>query len=191
MDDAASFTPAGIDWLASASAFPRSVRALWSLHPGRAVELPCGTVFDVVSAPAMFGRRLLNALCRAGHGGGPVAVHRGRLLLFAAPGTAGRLPTLLRWEEWSGSGARIPALLCHGTGDVVRVPAPGGGGTARHGGGRWVTAPSLRRPALPGPEVLLWGAVRASHAGRERTAEGAIFARRRGGARVFCVSGRR
>ncbi|MFT2016956.1 hypothetical protein ACMA1D_14070 [Streptomyces sp. 796.1] len=112
-------TPAGADWLASASAFPRSVHALWAARPGAPSVLPCGTAFDVVSAPALFGRRMVDRLWCDGPGSGPVAVQRGRVLMFTRPGVAQRLPSLLSWEEW---GAGVPPLLYHGTGDAVTIP---------------------------------------------------------------------
>ncbi|GAA3303579.1 hypothetical protein GCM10020295_52550 [Streptomyces cinereospinus] len=133
--------------------------------------LPCGSAFDVVSAPAIFGRRMLDRLWSDGPGSGPVAVFRGRLLLFAAPGTAQRLPSLLGWEEWEATGpdagprgrtAAVPPLLCHGTGDAVTVPAPAATEPAGASGSRWLVAPDTRRPWLPGPEMLLWAAVRAA-----------------------------
>ncbi|WP_330458017.1 hypothetical protein OIB37_14585 [Streptomyces sp. NBC_00820] len=166
-----SATADGAAWLASAGAFPRSTRALWEECPDAPVVLPCGTVFDVVNAPAVFGRRMLDRLWEEGPGAGPVAVHRGRMLLFAAPGTAQRLPSLLTWEEWGAAGSRteaVPPLLCHGTGDAVTVPAPCGDGSPGStpgptpGGSRWLVAPDTRHPWLPGPEVLLWAAVRAA-----------------------------
>ncbi|WP_244207227.1 bifunctional DNA primase/polymerase, partial [Streptomyces swartbergensis] len=123
--NASYVTPDGAAWLASAGTYPRSTLALWEERPGAPVVLPCGSVFDVVSAPAMFGRRMLDRLWDDGPGSGPVAEFRGRMLLFAAPGTAQRLPALLEWEEW-GAGGRtrpVPPLLCHGTGDAVTVPA--------------------------------------------------------------------
>ncbi|MDB1089593.1 bifunctional DNA primase/polymerase [Streptomyces sp. ACA25] len=168
-------TPSGTAWLASAGTFPGSVTTLWSRHPHRATELPCGRVFDVVSAPALFGRRLLEALWTCGPGSGPVAAHRGRLLLFAAPGTAARLPALLHWQEWSGGAAPVPALLCLGTGDVVSVPGPvPAGRESEHA--RWLVAPHTPSPWLPGPDVLLWGCVRASRAGRRGAGRNPVFA---------------
>ncbi|KAA6221699.1 hypothetical protein CP973_06710 [Streptomyces albofaciens JCM 4342] len=117
---AASYvTLAGADWLASADPCPESVHARWAACPDAPSTLPCGTVFDVINAPALFGRDLVDRLWTAGPGSGPVATHRGRILLFAEPGTARRLPALLGWEEWSGS---VPPLLCHGAGDAVTVP---------------------------------------------------------------------
>ncbi|WP_165906167.1 bifunctional DNA primase/polymerase [Streptomyces sp. Z26] len=211
-------TPAGADWLASASRFPRSVHALWALRPGAPSVLPCGTAFDVVSTPVLYGRRLLERLWANGPGSGPVAVHRSRLLLFTTPGSADRLLALLRWEEWDRAGRpgdgqggerpeeTIPPLLCHGAGDTVTVPpllpdpaprpaagpdpadtttdpdvgaltglpavaaaisAPGGphapgapSDAAPAGDSRWLVAPGVRRPWLPGAEVLLWAHVR-------------------------------
>jgi hypothetical protein len=172
-------TPAGVNWLASAGPYPRSTLSLWAARPAAPWVLPCGSAFDVVSAPAVFGRRMLNRLWGEGPGSGPVATHRGRTLLFAAPGTAQRLPSLLAWEEWGGQGAdgrsgrggddesdgndgrdsAPPLLLCHGPGDAVTVP-PLTPGTPSEP--RWVVAPDSRHPWLPGPDVLLWACVRAA-----------------------------
>jgi hypothetical protein len=171
-------TPDGAAWLASAGTYPRSTLALWEERPDAPVVLPCGTAFDVVSAPAVFGRRMLDRLWEEGPGSGPVALHRGRTLLFAAPGTAQRLPSLMEWEEWGGrerarsqggTGSRrtdeIPPLLCHGNGDAVTVPPPVAPATAApESGSRWIVAPDTRHPWLPGPEVLIWAAVRAARA---------------------------
>lgn len=168
-------TPEGAAWLASACSCPRGVAAVWSVRPTAPGVLPCGIVFDVVNLPALFGRQVLEQLWAAGPGSGPVAVHRGRVLLFAAPGTAQRLPSLLAWEEW---GSAVPPLLCHGTGDAVTVPAPyapedadpsrtsdsGSGECPRtaESAPRWVVAPATASPWLPGPAVLLWACVRAA-----------------------------
>ncbi|MCG0291092.1 bifunctional DNA primase/polymerase [Streptomyces sp. PSAA01] len=188
---AAYVTPAGADWLASASASPRGVQALWAAAPTAAVTLPCGTAFDVISMDTLFGRRVVGRLWTDGPGTGPVAARCGRVMLFATPGTAQRLPALLGWEEW---GATAPPLLCYGRGDAVTVPplfppdpdqpeaapleheARGTGAPetgARESGGReptpvpsprWLVAPDVRKPWLPGPEVLLWACVRAARA---------------------------
>ncbi|MGX1543883.1 bifunctional DNA primase/polymerase [Streptomyces adustus] len=189
--DVSGVTADGADWLASAGTYPRSTLAFWRERPHAPVVLPCGSVFDIVSAPAIFGRRMLDRLWEEGPGSGPVAVFRGRMLLFAAPGTAQRLPSLLEWEEWGsrrrqdGRTQTVPPLLCHGGGDAVTVPpltpatpdpaaseptaadsaAPG---PAAPGAGRaatrWLVAPDTRHPWLPGPEVLFWAAVRAARA---------------------------
>jgi hypothetical protein len=200
---AAHVTCAGADWLASASPFPRSVRALWGLRPDAPSVLPCGRAFDVVSAPPALGRRLVERLWAAGPGSGPVAVHRGRVLLFAAPGTAQRLPALLGWQEW-GSAARpgqprqrlADGLLCHGAGDSVTVPSLSEDSPAP--ASRWLVAPDVRHPWLPGAGGLLWAWVRAraamgSGAGRGRTGACglSIFTPAGGGAKVYDVSRRR
>ncbi|MDF3149829.1 hypothetical protein PBV88_53960, partial [Streptomyces sp. T21Q-yed] len=109
----ASLTADGAAWLASAEPYPRSTRALWDEQPEAPVVLACGSVFDIVSAPAIFGRRMVDQLWDEGPGSGPVAMFRARMLLFAAPGTAQRLPSLLRWEELGRAGD-VPPLLCHG-----------------------------------------------------------------------------
>ncbi|MGH3313934.1 MAG: bifunctional DNA primase/polymerase [Streptomyces sp.] len=163
-------TSDGADWLASASAFPGSVHALWRHRPAAPRVLPCGTAFDVVSTPPLLGRRILDRLWTTGPGSGPVAIHRGRVLLFTATGTAQRLPALLSWKEWREPARQsLAPLLCHGLGETVTVPAlhPGTGpATAVDGPSRWLVAPDRRHPWLPGPEILLRAALRSVRAGR-------------------------
>ena len=117
-------TAPGANWLASAGAYPRSVLSLWEDRPTAPAVLPCGSVFDVVNVPTIFGRRMLDRLWEEGPGSGPVAMHRGRMLLFAAPGTAQRLPALLDWEEW-GEGRAAAALPRHRGRDDRPAADPG------------------------------------------------------------------
>ncbi|MEU0072520.1 bifunctional DNA primase/polymerase [Streptomyces sp. NPDC006332] len=185
--DVSGATPEGAAWLASAGTYPRSTLALWEERPDAPVVLPCGSTFDVVGAPAVFGRRMVDRLWAEGPGSGPVAAFRGRMLLFAAPGTAQRLPSLLHWEESGRTGA-IPPLLCHGNGDAVTVPAPmASDGSPGRPESRWLVAPDTRRPWLPGPEILLWAAVRAARAAVRIS----IFPPADQGAKVYDVSRRR
>ncbi len=86
-------TSDGAAWLASAAVYPRSALAFWEERPQAPVALPCGSAFDVVSAPTIFGRRMLDRMWDEGPGSGPVAEYRGRMLLFTAPGTATFVPT--------------------------------------------------------------------------------------------------
>ncbi|GGT15840.1 hypothetical protein GCM10010271_18330 [Streptomyces kurssanovii] len=183
---AARVTPPGAGWLASAETYPRSALAQWEARPTAPAVLPCGSVFDVVTVPSIFGRRMLDRLWVEGPGSGPVAVHRGRMMLFAAPGTAQRLPSLLDWEEWGDS---VPPLLCHGTGDAVTVPPLIPANTASEP--RWVVAPDTRRPWLPGPEVLLWACVRAARAKAAAGVRVSIFPPADQDAKVYDVSRRR
>jgi hypothetical protein len=169
---ASCVTRAGADWLASACTLTASVHALWLHRPAAPSVLPCGTAFDVVSAPPLPGRLILERLWSSGPGSGPVAVHRGRVLLFATAGTAQRLPALLAWEEWRSSreGAvaeTFPSLICLGRGDSVTIPAlhPGHEEHAP-GASRWLVAPDVRRPWLPGPGVLLRACLRLGAARR-------------------------
>ncbi|MFI5678288.1 bifunctional DNA primase/polymerase [Streptomyces cellulosae] len=186
-DEQTRVTPDGAAWLASAATYPRSTLALWEERSDAPVVLPCGSAFDVVSAPAVFGRRMVDRLWTEGPGSGPVAAFRGRMLLFAPPGTAQRLPSLLHWEEF-GRTATIPPLLCHGTGDAVTVPAPiTAGDSPGRPDARWLVAPDTRHPWLPGPEILLWAAVRAARAAVRIS----IFPRADQGAKVYDVSRRR
>ncbi|MCE4943802.1 MULTISPECIES: bifunctional DNA primase/polymerase [Streptomyces] len=162
-------TLAGADWLASASPHPEGMHMLWAERPDAPTVLPCGAAFDVINTPALFGRRMVDRLWSSGPGSGPVATHRGRILLFAAPGTAQRLPSLLAWEEW---GSAVPPLLCHGSGDAVTVPplhprphAARDAADETPAGSRWLVAPDVRDPWLPGPDILLWACVRAARGG--------------------------
>ncbi|MFB6990378.1 bifunctional DNA primase/polymerase [Streptomyces sp. NPDC056178] len=203
-DQTAQVTAAGAAWLAGATAYPRSTLAQWEAHPTSPGVLPCGSAFDVVNVPTLFGRRMLEHLWSDGPGSGPVATHRGRMLLFASPGTAQRLPSLLDWEEWGGGlepraaadareqdggEAKVPPLLCHGTGDAVTVPPLTC--TAATPGPRWVVAPDTRGPWLPGPDVLLWACVRVTRSTPSSAVRNSIFPPADQGANVYDVSRRR
>ncbi|WUT35821.1 bifunctional DNA primase/polymerase [Streptomyces sp. NBC_00690] len=187
MDDPAGSIDPGAGWLASAGPDPRDTLDLWETRPAAPAVLPCGGVFDVVNVPAVFGRRMLARLCEEGPGSGPVAMHRGRALIFAAPGTAARLPALLGWEEW---GDRVPPLFCHGPGDAVTVPPPAPSVRAACGS-RWLIAPNSRHPWLPGPEVVLWACVRAARTAATNGGRMSIFPHPDQGAKVYDVSRRR
>ncbi|MET7326051.1 hypothetical protein ABZW13_36640, partial [Streptomyces sp. NPDC005549] len=76
-------------------------------------------------------------------------------------------------------------LLGPGAGDGVPVPAPGG--APPRSGSRWLVAPDTRQPWLPGPEILLWAAVRAARAAVRIS----IFPPADQGAKVYDVSRRR
>lgn len=196
VQDISDVTTDGAAWLASAETYPRSALAHWRSRPTAPAVLPCGSVFDVVSVPAVFGRRMLDRLWDEGPGSGPVAAHRGRMLLFAAPGTAQRLPSLLEWEEW---GSAVPGVLCHGTGDAVTVPPmaqehrenPASGRREGHLESRWLVAPDARHPWLPGPEVVLWACVRAARAAAGSAVRISIFPGGDQSAKVYDVSRRR
>ncbi|MES9508607.1 hypothetical protein ABWJ92_19655 [Streptomyces sp. NPDC000609] len=201
----AQVTAAGAAWLAGAAAYPRSTLAQWEAHPSSPGVLPCGSAFDVVNVPTLFGRRMLEHLWSDGPGSGPVATHRGRMLLFASPGTAQRLPSLLDWEEWGGGtepraamgpqgrgedgDGRVPPLLCHGTGDAVTVPPLTC--TPAAPGPRWLVAPDTRSPWLPGPDVLLWACVRVTRSAPSSVARNSIFPPADPDANVYDVSRRR
>ncbi|MGC3000145.1 hypothetical protein ACPF8X_17690, partial [Streptomyces sp. G35A] len=58
---------------------------------------------------------------------------------------------------------------------------------AARSGSRWLAAPDTRHPWLPGPEVLLWAAVRAARAAVRIS----IFPPPDQGANVYDVSRRR
>ncbi|TGA97286.1 bifunctional DNA primase/polymerase [Streptomyces sp. MZ04] len=194
-DPISDVTTEGAAWLASAETYPRSTLTHWRSRPTAPAVLPCGTVFDVVSVHAVFGRRMLDRLWDEGPGSGPVAEHRGRTLLFAAPGTAHRLPSLLEWEEWEEWGSAVPSVLCHGTSDAVTVPPITTGQcdtpTAGRLDSRWLVAPDTRHPWLPGPEVMLWACVRAARATAGSTVRISIFPGGDQDAKVYDVSRRR
>ncbi|MFF0447414.1 bifunctional DNA primase/polymerase [Streptomyces sp. NPDC004609] len=182
-------TAPGADWLASAGTYPRSTLSLWETRPTAPAVLPCGTVFDIVNVPSVFGRHMLDRLWEEGPGSGPVAMHRGRMLIFAVPGTASRLPALLEWEEWSDS---VPPLLCHGIGDAVTIPPLTENTTGEQSAGpRWLVAPDTRHPWLPGPEVLLWACVRTARSASTASVRVSIFPPAEQDAKVYDVSRRR
>ncbi|MEE1796808.1 hypothetical protein PUR28_39525 [Streptomyces sp. BE308] len=193
----AQVTAAGAAWLAGATAYPRSTLSQWEARPGSPGVLPCGSAFDVVNVPALFGRRMLEQLWAEGPGSGPVATHRGRMMLFTAPGTAQRLPSLLAWEEWGTGGPEqrrgqertVPPLLCHGTGDAVTVPPLTC--TSTHPGPRWVVAPDTRSPWLPGPDVMLWACVRVGRSAPLAADGSSIFPPADQDANVYDVTRRR
>ena len=81
-------------------------------------------------------------------------------------------------------GSILPALLSTGDG------TPEAPGTTRLGS-RWLVAPDTRRPWLPGPDVLLWAAVRAARASTSATVRVSIFPPADQGAKVYDVSRRR
>ncbi|MFH8563854.1 bifunctional DNA primase/polymerase [Streptomyces sp. NPDC017988] len=195
--EACRVTAEGAAWLASAETYPRSALSHWRARPTAPAVLPCGSAFDVVSVPAVFGRRMLDRLWEEGPGSGPVAAHRGRMLLFAAPGTAPRLPSLLEWEEW---GRAVPSVLCHGTGDAITVPplttavdttAEDAAPENARLDSRWLVAPDTRHPWLPGPEVMLWACVRAARSAVSSTVRISIFPGPDQDAKVYDVSRRR
>ena len=161
-------TVAGEAWLASASEYPRSMRALWESQPWAPTVLPCGRTFDVVNLPGVFGRRVLDELLESGPGCGPVATHRGRILAFTEVGTAARLRSLLVWEEWARD---VPPLLCHGQGDAITVPPVQRMVDAPEGPNRWIVAPDSHEPWLPGASVMLWACVRAARGGERPGAD--------------------
>ncbi|MED7822786.1 bifunctional DNA primase/polymerase, partial [Streptomyces chiangmaiensis] len=187
--DVSGVTSEGAAWLASAGTCPRSTLAYWAERPAAPVVLSCGIAFDIVNTPAVFGRRMLDRLWDEGPGSGPVAEHRGRMLLFASPGTARRLPALLDWEEWGGRVPPIPPLLYHGPGDAVTVPAVHPADiTAARPESRWLVAPDTCHPWLPGPEVALWAAVRAARTAPVAAVRISIFPPADQDAKVYDVS---
>jgi hypothetical protein len=160
-------TPEFVAWLASSSTNPRSTQALWADRPSAPIVLPCGGVFDAVSLTGLSGRRVLEQLWTSGPGTGPVAAHRGRVLLFTAPGTAQRLPSLIAWEEW---GSPVPPVLCHGPGDAITVPPVSSGGVPAPPATRWLVAPATGNPWLPTTDVILWACRRTANTGGETPA---------------------
>lgn len=91
------------------------MHTLWATRPAAPSAPPCGTAFDVINAPALFGRRMVDRLWSDGPGSGPVAAHRGRILLFAAPGTAQRLRRCS-----SGRSGPPPSPRCCATAAAMR-----------------------------------------------------------------------
>ncbi|MFC6985133.1 hypothetical protein [Streptomyces cirratus] len=140
-EPATQVTHEGAAWLASACTHPRSALTVWEERPAAPAVLPCGVAFDVVNVPLVLGRRMLDLLWAEGPGCGPAAVHRGRMLLFAAPGTAQRLPALLAW-----------------VGEPPTKPGEGGARTRRPRSvtGRATPSPFRRSSRWPDPRAGWW-----------------------------------
>ena len=181
----AQVTAAGAAWLASRRGLSALARSP-SGRPGptRPGVLPCGSAFDVVNVPALFGRRMLDQLWAEGPGSGPVAAHRGP---DAAVRRSRHRPAAARRCSTGRSGARPVTDRPAGArrpDDRRTVPAAALPRHRRRGdrpaawpavptsprGPRWVVAPDTRHPWLPGPEVLLWACVRAARAAPASTA---------------------
>nr|WP_234436071.1 SCO3374 family protein [Streptomyces sp. NRRL S-813] len=110
----------------------------WATVPGTPLRLVVGRRFDVLDVPVEAGRAALRHLGPAS----PVAVHRDRMRLLVAAGSAEELPGLLEWLEWSAVDLDLVAL---GAGALMEAPQPPFAGQA---GARLPgTLPGARPPA--------------------------------------------
>ncbi|MEU0603839.1 SCO3374 family protein [Streptomyces sp. NPDC006393] len=113
----------------------------WATVPGTPLRLVVGRHFDVLDVPVEAGRAALRHLGAAS----PVAVHRDRMRLLVAAGSAEELPGLLEWLEWSAVDLDLVAL---GAGTLTEAPRPPFAGQAGAG---------LPGDGLPGARPLARG----------------------------------
>ncbi len=173
---AAYVTLAGADWLASASPHPDEMHALWATRPAaperaavrhrlrrdqrpRALRAADGRPFMVRRSRLGAGGgapRPDPALRRSGHG--PAAARAARLGGVGHRRPAAAVPRQRRRGHrpaaapLSGAAEDAPAIGPFLAAEEPSAPA----------GSRWLVAPDVRDPWLPGPDVLLWACVRAA-----------------------------
>lgn len=114
-----------VEWLASVTHDPESVRREWEDNPLGVALLPAGRKWDVLILGSALGYPTLDVLTRLVDLPGPVLADFGdaRIGFFVPPGTAAR---------WLGTGVRAV-----GRGTWIVVPYPG----RPTGGVRWLVPP--------------------------------------------------
>ncbi|CAG7609829.1 bifunctional DNA primase/polymerase [Actinacidiphila bryophytorum] len=114
-----------VEWLASVTHDPDSVRREWEDNPLGVALLPAGRKWDVLILGSALGYPTLDVLTRLVDLPGPVLADFGdaRIGFFVPPGTAAR---------WLGTGVRAV-----GRGTWIVVPYPG----RPTGGVRWLVPP--------------------------------------------------
>jgi hypothetical protein len=114
-----------VEWLASVTHDPDSVRREWEENPLGVALLPAGRKWDVLILGSALGYPTLDVLTRLVDLPGPVLADFGdaRIGFFVPPGTAAR---------WLGTGVRAV-----GRGTWIVVPYPG----RPTGGVRWLVPP--------------------------------------------------
>jgi hypothetical protein len=112
----------------------------WTAVPGSPVRLVTGLRFDVLEVPAEAGFAALRHLGPAS----PVALHRERMRLLVAAGSAEELPGLLDWLEWGALALDLKAIGADGS---IEAPPPPDLGVP--------VAPDFGAPPSRGPRAPL------------------------------------
>lgn len=134
--------PEPMTWFSRASVDPVVLRTWWSRNPDNGLLTATGTAFDALVVPASAGRYALLRLERLGVRLGPV-LHMPAppvygTAFFVAPGSAVRLPEVLRRLRWDAEDVDLRVL---GPGDWLRLPDPPGCRTADTAGPSWLREP--------------------------------------------------
>ncbi|WP_243740989.1 bifunctional DNA primase/polymerase [Streptomyces sp. 8K308] len=142
--------PTRPDWTAQATGSVAAARRLWTEEPRAAILLPTGRSFDVLEVSETAGCLALARMERLGGTLGPVTqTPFGRMQFFVAPGSAPKVPALLRKLGWA---AMATELTVRGEGDFVAAPPTRVGA---RGSVQWVRPPSSANRWLPDVEDLL------------------------------------
>lgn len=142
--------PTQSDWPGQAAGSAVAVRRMWQERPHSSILLPTGRTFDVIDVPEMAGCLALARMERMDLPLGPVICVPGRrLIFFALPGAAAKVPQQLRRLGW---GASTLDLVARGEGDYIPAPPtrlPTGGCVV------WARQPTTMNRWLPDAEELL------------------------------------
>ena len=142
--------PTRPDWTAQATGSVAAARRLWTEEPRAAILLPTGRSFDALEVSETAGCLALARMERMGAALGPVTqTPFGRMQFLVAPGSAPRVPGLLRQLGWAAVG---PELTVRGEGDFVVAPPTRVGA---RGSVQWVRPPNPANRWLPAVEDLL------------------------------------
>jgi hypothetical protein len=136
--------PTGPDWAAQAGGSAPAVRRMWQTQPRSSVLLPTGRTFDAIEVSESAGFHALARMERMEVALGPVvSTPARRMAFFVLPGTAGKVPGLLRGLGWPPDALD---LVVRGEGDWVVGPPTrmGSGGCAQ-----WARRPTVVNRWLP------------------------------------------
>ncbi|MEU0674896.1 bifunctional DNA primase/polymerase [Streptomyces sp. NPDC006172] len=164
-DDAACPAPGAhptrSDWAAEATGSATVARRMWQQRPTASILLPTGRTFDAISVPETAGFLALARMERMESTLGPVTLTPDRRMqFFVLPGTAAKVPGLVRALGWSPASLD---LLPRSEGAYVAAPPTRFGS---RGAVQWACRPTPANRWLPDAEELI--SPLAYACGRER-----------------------
>ncbi|MCF4138904.1 bifunctional DNA primase/polymerase [Streptomyces sp. Tue 6430] len=153
--------PARPDWATQATGSATVARRMWQQRPDASILLPTGRTFDAISVPETAGFLALARMERMKSALGPVtSAPDRRMHFFVLPGTAAKVPDLVRALGWTPSSLDLVAL---GEGAYVAAPPTRFGS---RGAVQWACRPTPANRWLPDAEELIPSLAYAC--GRER-----------------------
>ena len=142
--------PTGRDWVNQATGSAVVARRAWAKNPQASILLPTGRTFDALDVPESAGCLALARMERRGVELGPVtSTPTRRMLFFVLPGTAAKIPDLLRRHGWSPFSID---LVARGEGDYVVAPPTRVGNRCPI---QWARRPTAANRWLPDAEELV------------------------------------